>query len=229
MEKSNPLEGCFAVLREWDEVTTNWSDNYYLEKEFSKDHLLTEDQYFEKKINNLIHSAYKKTVSEYNNMVSDNEKIDFLNGIFKLSDKLVKDYSTKLKAQSGKYAIEKTKELNRKLHYFYDSELYLLQVEKENISDSAKIKVDLNRTELVYLFMLLKDSDAFNANYKDYPIAKFISRSFLYFNKKKGKYTPMGMKSIKNFMDDIRSGEKHSPLAEERIKEIFKKSSINFK
>ena len=71
---------------------------------------------------------------------------------------------------SGKLAIQ---ELHRKLHGKYDEELLRL-VNKKDHDSAGKLRFNINRSELLHLMLVLKDSDIIDKDTTDYALAHFI-------------------------------------------------------
>ena len=83
-----------------------------------------------------------------------------------------------------------------------------------------KLKTELNRAELVHLFLLLKDANIISDRYSDYMVAKFLEYNFSYKNSE-GEYCPLVR--IEKYFAKIRSGEQLSDDAIDEITSRLKK------
>lgn len=221
MNKGNPLISCISLVSDWDELTTYWSDQFY--GALLKDNpLLKIDKFYKSKIDSLVENTFKKVSGYYTSLITDSERIDFIRGIQEQS----KDLYEKFKAQNnktehGKYAKETLKKLTYHMHYKYDETLFVL-LQKEKNSDAQKLKMNLNRTELVHLFTLMKDSNIIQ-KVSDYAIAAFLENNFTYCNEN-DENRPLTR--IEDYIRKIRNGEQYSETAILKIQEKISDGEI---
>lgn len=238
MEKNHPLRESILLAKNWYEKIGHWSDDYFaikIHNDKKDKYDIAADSHGKEKLHNYLKASIKEIMdSDFNNitnhfelLISDEEKIEFLNGIFAKLEDLIKVFEENFaNTDYGQYAVETLKRIDWHLHYKFDDEHFVILNKSIRIEDKAKLRFNINRTQLVHLLVLMKDSNIIDKAYSDYAIAIFASKFFSYLNDEH-KYSPLIR--IENYIGDIRYSEQYSSVAEKEIKEKIHQSKIIFK
>jgi hypothetical protein len=110
------------------------------------------------------------------------------------------------------------------LHQKFDDDLYSLLDKNSTIEDKAKIKFNLNRTELTHFLLHLKDSNIINNSISDYALALLASKYFLCAQGE--DKIPSQLKGIEKFIHEIRKNNQYSSDVHKTVKKKVSEGDI---
>lgn len=233
-----PMEEVMSMAKKWRETIDNWSDDYFtfeLLNNKKATHDLASDNNKEKlndylmtRIKGAITSTFDHIIHRYEQLINDNDKINFLHGIFDTSEDLIKIFEgNKSDAVYDRFAINCMKELNWKLHNNFDDIHFVLLNKNRHIDDKMKLRFNISRSQLIHLLILLKDSNIIDNTHSDYAIATFATKFFISLNDHTKEHSTL--LRVKDYIRDIRSYEQYSESAVKEIKTKILNSEIKFK
>lgn len=226
MSISNPLYGLRQYLRYWNDNLTSLTDNYgaVFNQGYTKK---SEEEFVLPKIKESIFQTLYIVKTGYQKLLIDQEKENYIESVFEGIDRLLDDF--KKETGFSKYvpvANEELQKLKWNLHHYFDNELIALKAKTKN-NKYGKIKMNLSKTEILHLFIMLRDMDYIDKNISNYALGKFLESSFLYFNSRKKDYMPL--KKVAVEFGEIHSQASYSEDVLKKVNDKISSGKIKVK
>jgi hypothetical protein len=242
MKSEHPLSECYKIIENWETLCSQWEEEYkskYYPPEDEEEILLflnplegiTLDHFLAANFKEMVLTAYRKVKLKYKIIVSKLDQLDFLSGIFDAVDSLfeqIDDNNVEKKIKS--IILEEFNNLRNKLYETYNNKLIELSLHLGKPSERARIRFNLSRAEIIYLFTALKEANIISMQVSDTVIDKLLSNYFAYLKSTEGeddKYVPL-KKGLKKAMGNMRSDAQFSEETARRVKDILSKIRVKF-
>ncbi|MBN2828928.1 MAG: hypothetical protein JXR56_01255 [Candidatus Cloacimonetes bacterium] len=236
MDNRNIFEGCFNLIRSYDNVYEFKNDNFYgahYEEHENQEINLNDPAiqekwkaHFRSYILEVFTSTYEHLITVFGNLIISKKKIEFLEESYEIIEEL---QELTEKQQSKDEFIELVKSnmssLYSKIHKKFDNDLVILKQPKRELKDTEKLQFNMTRTELTHFLLLLKDGDIIDKTISDYALAKF-SENYFFCIRNNDPRIPL--KSIDKYIDKIRSEDQITETAITKIKERIKSVNDTF-